>query len=83
MGFDAVFMARMDRHDKDYRLKGKTMEFVWRPSSALGSKNELLAHLLIDHYRSPTGLGFDILDHQDQWTVDNGATEAKKMNADF
>jgi lysosomal alpha-mannosidase len=65
MGFDAVFMARMDRHDKDERIKSKSMEFVWRPSNdTLGGNNQLLAHLLIDHYRSPTGLGFDTLDHE-------------------
>lgn len=63
MGFDAVFMARMDRHDKATRLQNKRMEFIWRPSSTLGNNNEVLAHLLIDHYRSPTGLGFDILDN--------------------
>jgi hypothetical protein len=39
MGFDAVFIARMDRHDKDKRLEDKSMEFVWRPSSTLGSSN--------------------------------------------
>ena len=33
MGFDAVFMARMDRHDKEERLKSESMEFVWRPSN--------------------------------------------------
>jgi len=37
IGFDAVFMGRMDRHDKAERIKDKTMEFVWRPSTALGS----------------------------------------------
>ena len=58
------------------------MEFVWRPSSTLGNNNELLAHLLIDHYRSPTGLGFDMLDNDAQWTTSNGASEALKMNAD-
>ena len=32
MGFDAMFLARIDSQDRDRRLKDKEMEFVWRPS---------------------------------------------------
>jgi hypothetical protein len=39
MGFDAVFMARMDRHDKEEREKDKSMEFVWRPSQTTLGNN--------------------------------------------
>ena len=53
------------------------MEFVWRPSSALGNNVEILTHFLMDQYQSPPGLGFDILDSdQPQWNSSNGATEA-------
>jgi len=58
------------------------MEFVWRPSKTLGNNNEIFAHLLIDHYRSPTGLDFDILHQTGQWTNKFDAYFAEKMLKD-
>ena len=63
MGFDAVFMARIDRHDKAKRLYDDNLEFVWRPNNdSLGRSNQLFAHVFYYHYSSPYGFGFDVLD---------------------
>ena len=39
MGFDAVFMGRVDRHDKEKRRQNKELEFVWRPANNSLGKN--------------------------------------------
>lgn len=37
LGFDGMFLARLDYQDKNKRLKDKSMEFVWRASPNLGN----------------------------------------------
>jgi lysosomal alpha-mannosidase len=59
MGFDAVFMARIDHTDKEKRVKDKTLEFIWTPE---GSNDQIFAHILWNHYSSPIGFMFDVLD---------------------
>lgn len=66
MGFDAVFMARIDMDDKLKRAKDKTLEFIWTPE---GSDAEIFAHVLWHHYSSPEGFKFDVLDaNRQRWT---------------
>jgi hypothetical protein len=32
MGYEALFFARMDDKEKDYRIKTQQMEFQWHPT---------------------------------------------------
>ena len=70
MGFDAFFFARIDFGDKAKRMDNKELEWVWIPNKdSLGKDVSILAHTLYNHYSSPPGLNFDILD-QDTWFND-------------
>jgi hypothetical protein len=61
MGFDALFFARLDYQEKNKRMNNKEMEWVWMPSSQ-GSEVNILTHVLYNHYSSPNGIPFDVLD---------------------
>ena len=37
MGFDAWFFARLDYEDKNKRMNDLELEFIWRPSAAMGN----------------------------------------------
>lgn len=63
MGFDAWFFARLDYEDKNKRMDEKALEFIWRPNSdTLGNDVQIFTHALYNHYSSPPGFNFDILD---------------------
>ena len=61
MGFDALFFGRLDYQEKNKRMNDKELEWVWMPSE-LGNEVNLLAHVLYNHYSSPNGMNFDVLD---------------------
>ena len=51
LGFEAIFMSRLDREDKEERLKKKSMQFLWRPHSKhFGAQKQILASVFRDHY---------------------------------
>ena len=39
MGFDGLFLVRIDYQDKFNRLKNKNAEFIWEGSPNLGKDN--------------------------------------------
>ncbi|XP_018008120.1 lysosomal alpha-mannosidase [Hyalella azteca] len=61
MGFDGLFFARVDYHDKDKRWTSKNMEMVWQPSQSLGEAAWLFTGVLPNHYEPPSGFCFDDL----------------------
>ena len=63
MGFDALFFARIDYQDKNKRMNEKSMEWVWMPSKdKMGTDVNIFTHTLYNHYSSPNGMVFDVLD---------------------
>lgn len=63
MGFDALFFARIDYQDKNKRMNEKSMEWVWMPSKdKMGTDVNIFTHSLYNHYSSPNGMVFDVLD---------------------
>lgn len=84
MGFDALFLGRIDYQDKNRRMDDLEMEFVWRPYSKQGangkdySDSQIFTHVLWDGYGAPEGFGFDILDDDDPWINDE---ESEDYNA--
>ena len=63
MGFDALFFARIDYKDKEKREYNRELEWVWRPNAqSIGTDTQIFTHTLWNHYRSPEGFGFDIVD---------------------
>ncbi|XP_060520800.1 lysosomal alpha-mannosidase-like [Cylas formicarius] len=65
LGFDGVFLGRIDFQDKFQRLEDKSMEMVWRGSESLGGVSDIYTGVLYDHYGSPPGLCFDVLCEDD------------------
>jgi hypothetical protein len=74
MGFDALFFARLDYKDKEKRMNDKSLEWIWMPNEqSLGKEVNLLTHVLYNHYSSPEGLNFDILDNDEPWINDRSS----------
>ncbi|XP_044001802.1 lysosomal alpha-mannosidase-like isoform X1 [Aphidius gifuensis] len=69
-GFDGMFFGRLDHEDKTARLKEQRAEFLWKASSSLGEKADLLSVALFNNYSPPPGFCFDIL-CQDEPLIDD------------
>uniref|UniRef100_T1IVT5 Alpha-mannosidase n=1 Tax=Strigamia maritima TaxID=126957 RepID=T1IVT5_STRMM len=62
MGFDGLFVGRIDYQDKNHRLDLKNMEFFWNASANLkGAGSSLFSGALFNTYSPPTGFCFDLL----------------------
>lgn len=60
MGYDGLFIGRLDYQDKLNRLQQKTPEMVWKGSSSLVN-TDLFTGVLFNNYGPPNGYCFDIL----------------------
>lgn len=60
MGYDGLFLGRIDYEDKAKRFTDKNTEMIWQASDSLGSKSNLFTHILYDGYSSPSGFRFDV-----------------------
>ncbi|CAH2064719.1 unnamed protein product, partial [Iphiclides podalirius] len=61
MGYDGLFLGRIDYQDKRVRLKEKSMEMVWRGDDDLGSASDIFTSVLYNTYSPPPGFCFDVL----------------------
>ncbi|XP_078036305.1 lysosomal alpha-mannosidase II isoform X1 [Augochlora pura] len=61
MGFDGLFLGRIDYQDKQQRLQNKSMEFIWKGSPSLGSNADLFTVAMYNTYSPPPGFCFDVL----------------------
>ena len=59
MGFDGLFLGRIDYQDKEMRERTRTLEMVWKSSSSLGSKGDLFTGVLPNVYWPPKGFCWD------------------------
>lgn len=60
MGFDGLFLGRIDYQDKIERLTHKNGEMIWKASDSLSS-SDLFTGVLYNTYSPPPGFCFDIL----------------------
>lgn len=60
IGFDGLFLGRIDFQDKLQREKTQTMEFVWKSSPSIGRKSDIFTGVLPNVYWPPKGFCFDI-----------------------
>lgn len=61
MGFDGLFLGRIDFQDKIFRQNMQSMEFVWKSSPSLGAyKTDLFTGILPNTYSPPEQFCFDI-----------------------
>ncbi|ESO94820.1 hypothetical protein LOTGIDRAFT_232262 [Lottia gigantea] len=59
MGFDGLFVGRIDFQDYNDRHQNKKMEFLWKSSANLGDKASLFTHVSYDGYYAPRELQFE------------------------
>ncbi|RWS28463.1 lysosomal alpha-mannosidase-like protein [Leptotrombidium deliense] len=60
IGFDGLFLGRIDYQDKYLRESTKTMEFIWKSSPSLGKKADLFTGILPNVYWPPSGFCYDV-----------------------
>lgn len=61
MGFDGLFLGRIDFQDKIFRQNMQSMEFVWKSSPSLGAyKTDLFTCILPNTYSPPDQFCFDV-----------------------
>uniref|UniRef100_A0A2A4JU30 Alpha-mannosidase n=1 Tax=Heliothis virescens TaxID=7102 RepID=A0A2A4JU30_HELVI len=61
MGYDGLFLGRIDYQDKRNRLLHRNMEMVWRGDDALGKSSDIFTGVLHNTYSPPPGFCFDVL----------------------
>ncbi|CAF5052682.1 unnamed protein product, partial [Rotaria sp. Silwood1] len=59
MGFDGLFLGRIDHEDYTTRFRTKTMEMVWKASSNLDRQSWLFTGVLPNRYVPPDSFCFD------------------------
>ncbi|XP_023247329.1 lysosomal alpha-mannosidase-like [Copidosoma floridanum] len=59
MGFDGMFVGRIDYVYKWARLWNKTAEFIWKGSDSLGKSANLFTMILYYRFFTPPGFCFD------------------------
>lgn len=71
MGYDGLFLGRIDYQDKVNRLTKKNAEFLWHASDSLDpKKSDLFTGAMYNTYSPPPGFCFDIL-CQDEPIIDD------------
>lgn len=61
MGYDGLFLGRIDYQDKSRRLAEKDMEMIFKASDSLGADADIFTGALYNTYSPPSGFCFDIL----------------------
>lgn len=61
MGYDGLFLGRIDYQDKVNRFTNRNTEMLWHASDSLGEKADLFTGVLFNMYSPPPGFCFDIL----------------------
>ncbi|XP_048480276.1 lysosomal alpha-mannosidase [Plutella xylostella] len=79
MGFQGLFLGRIDYQDKGARLRDRRMEMLWRGDDDLGEKSDIFTGVLYNTYSPPPGFCFDVL-CGDEPVVDDVASPAHNVD---
>ncbi|XP_039752015.1 lysosomal alpha-mannosidase-like [Pararge aegeria] len=79
MGFDGLFIGRVDHKEREAMIEEDRLEFMWRGSDVLGKMSDIMTHTLYNLYNAPNGFCFDFL-CSDEPIIDDPDTKA--YNAD-
>jgi hypothetical protein len=61
MGIKALFINRIDVHERSMRRAQRELEFVWQPYSLFsGREAQLMGHVFWHHYAPPSFFGIDV-----------------------
>ena len=60
LGYNAMFIGRIDSKERTQRMNNKTMQYIWRPfSKHYDDSNEIFTHTFTNNYDYPNGLHID------------------------
>ncbi|CAG4967828.1 unnamed protein product [Colias eurytheme] len=79
MGFDGLFLGRVDHKGREAMIEEDRMEFMWRGSDVLGKMSDIMTHTLYNLYNAPEGFCFDFLCNDEPIVED---TDSIVYNAD-
>ncbi|XP_050557941.1 lysosomal alpha-mannosidase-like [Spodoptera frugiperda] len=79
MGYDGLFIGRVDHKQREAMIEEDRMEFMWRGSDVLGKMSDIMTHTLFNLYNAPDGFCFDFLCN-DEPIIDD--PDNKVYNAD-
>ncbi|XP_064076019.1 lysosomal alpha-mannosidase-like [Vanessa tameamea] len=79
MGFDGLFIGRVEHKERETMLEEDRMEFIWRGSDVLGKMSDIITHALFNLYNAPDGFCFDFLCSDEPIVED---PDSKVYNAD-
>ncbi|XP_063545417.1 lysosomal alpha-mannosidase-like [Cydia strobilella] len=85
MGYDGLFIGRVNHKDRESMLEEERMEFMWRGSDVLGKMSDIMTHTLYNLYNAPDGFCFDFLCNEEPIIddPDSKAYNAEKRVNDF
>ncbi|XP_061727696.1 lysosomal alpha-mannosidase-like isoform X2 [Cydia pomonella] len=85
MGYDGLFIGRVNHKDRESMLEEERMEFMWRGSDVLGKMSDIMTHTLYNLYNAPDGFCFDFLCNEEPIVddPDSKAYNAEKRVNDF
>ncbi|XP_052749154.1 lysosomal alpha-mannosidase-like [Galleria mellonella] len=61
MGYDGLFIGRVDHKERDAMIEEDRLEFMWRGSDVLGKMSDIMSHTLFNLYNAPERFCFDFL----------------------
>ncbi|XP_038219796.1 lysosomal alpha-mannosidase-like [Zerene cesonia] len=79
MGYDGLFIGRVDHKEREAMIEEDRMEFMWRGSDVLGKMSDIMTHTLYNLYNAPDGFCFDFLCNDEPIVED---TDSIAYNAD-
>ncbi|XP_063898600.1 lysosomal alpha-mannosidase [Helicoverpa armigera] len=79
MGYDGLFIGRVDHKERESMIEEDRMEFMWRGSDVLGKMSDIMTNTLFNLYNAPDGFCFDFLCN-DEPIIDD--PDNKVYNAD-
>ncbi|CAH2101690.1 unnamed protein product [Euphydryas editha] len=79
MGFDGLFIGRVEHRERETMIEEDKMEFMWRGSDVLGKMSDIMTHTLYNLYNAPEGFCFDFLCSDEPIVED---PDSKSYNAD-
>ncbi|XP_063392346.1 lysosomal alpha-mannosidase-like [Cydia fagiglandana] len=85
MGYDGLFIGRVNHKEREAMLEEERMEFMWRGSDVLGKMSDIMTHTLFNLYNAPDGFCFDFLCNEEPIVddPDSKAYNAEKRVNDF
>ncbi|XP_025017360.1 lysosomal alpha-mannosidase isoform X2 [Tetranychus urticae] len=79
MGYDGLFLGRVDYQDKEVRTNHRNLEFIWKSSPSIGKRSDLFTSILPNVYWPPKNFCFDYNCYDEPVTEYNAPRRAREF----